>query len=172
MKNNVKIKDNTQSLQSCVSVSVTDLRIGNWIMDRGNKAWQIDCWEHSTKVASKEPIIGICNFTKKPIHGHPLTEEVNFLKPIPLTEEWLLKFGFKQKPINGFEINYFTDCKESAEKMGILINLCSNRCAILDTDTDEQSAMTSKIIYYVHQLQNIYFALTGSELQIGNLTEH
>ena len=36
MKNNVKIQDNTQSLQSCVSVSVTDLRIGNLLHYNGN----------------------------------------------------------------------------------------------------------------------------------------
>ena len=85
---------------------------------------------------------------------------------IPLTEDWLLKFGFKQNLDKWFEINYFTDCTLSAEKMGILINLCSNRCAILDTDTDQQSAMTAKRIYYVHQLQNLYHALTGEELTL------
>ena len=92
--------------------------------------------------------------------------EFESLEPIPLTEEWLLKFGFKQNLDKWFEINYFTDCTLSAEKMGILINLCSNRCAILDTDTDQQSAMTAKRIYYLHQLQNLFFSLTGEELTL------
>jgi hypothetical protein len=91
------------------------------------------------------------------------------IQPIPITEEWLLKFGFKQNLDKWFEVNYFTDCTLSAEKMGILINLCSNRCAILDTDTDQQSAMTANRIYYIHQLQNLYFALAGEELTISNL---
>jgi hypothetical protein len=79
-------------------MKTTELRIGNYIMDRGNKIWQIENWENESKVAAKEPIIGICDFTKKPIHGHPLTEEVDFLKPIPLTNEWFLKFGYVLKP--------------------------------------------------------------------------
>jgi hypothetical protein len=158
MKNNVKVQDDTQSLQSCVSVSVTELRIGNWIMDRGNKAWQIDCWEHSTKVAAKEPIIGICDFTKKPIHGHPLTEEVDFLKPIPLTEEWLLKFGFKR-----CETFSFIDIKSGLELMNISNKYFRGYYRTTAIQVD---------IIYVHQLQNLYYAFTGSELQIGNLTEH
>ena len=44
MKNNVKIQDYTQSLQSCVSVSVTDLRVGNlleYYIDTDYLGWQI-----------------------------------------------------------------------------------------------------------------------------------
>jgi hypothetical protein len=89
-------------------------------------------------------------------------------QPITLTEKWLLDFGFVKTHNKWFEINYFTDCKHTEEKMGILINLVSNRCAILDTDTEQQSAMTGKRIYYVHQLQNLYFALTGEELVVSD----
>jgi hypothetical protein len=147
MKNNVKVQDDTQSRQSCVSVSVTDLRIGNWIMDRGNKAWQIDCWEHSTKVSAKEPIIEFCDFTKKPIHGHTLTEEVDFLKPIPITEEWLLKLGFVSNP--------YQDRYEKGD---------------IDVECDKTKGETvlwlagSPHIKYVHQLQNLFHALNGSDL--------
>jgi hypothetical protein len=87
--------------------------------------------------------------------------------PIPLTEEWLLKFGFEATQNKWFQINYFTDCNESSEKMGLLINLVSNRCGMIDTDNDDGvSVMTSNRIYYVHQLQNLYFALTNEELTI------
>jgi hypothetical protein len=165
MENNVKVQDETQSRQSCVSVSVTDLRIGNWIMDRGNKAWQIDCWEHSTKVAAKEPIIGFCDFTKKPIHGHPLTEEVDFLKPIPLTEEWVLKLGFSVISENS-----------AGKRYGYVIGgIFSSDLTFTFWKTTKESGKFFRIdleLKSVHQLQNIYHALTGLELQIGNLTEH
>lgn len=69
-----------------------ELRIGNFIMDRGNKVWQIDYWEYPTKVASKSPFLGYLDTNnKKAIYGHPFTEEVDYLQPIPLTEEWLLR---------------------------------------------------------------------------------
>ena len=66
--------------------------------------------------------------------------------PILLTEEWLLKFGFKRKHFecdlrqwwyNGF---YVSD-----------LNGLYARNVLLK---------------YVHQLQNLYFALTGEELTI------
>ena len=91
--------------------------------------------------------------------------------PIPLTEEWLLKFGFYLDKNQWYNIKYFTDCNESTEEMCITINLASNRCAVFDAieETDivnilSYPIMTAKRIYYVHQLQNLYFALTGEEL--------
>jgi hypothetical protein len=76
----------------------------------------------------------------------------NEFKPIPLTEEWLLKFGFKWKGLiaKGRYLTLFTPCgkaivyKESHFIFtGVTIEVQTN---------------------YVHQLQNLYFALTGKEL--------
>ena len=39
MENNVKVQDDTQSLQSCVSVSVTELRIGNLVELDNKESW-------------------------------------------------------------------------------------------------------------------------------------
>lgn len=71
--------------------------------------------------------------------------EVN---PIPLTEEWLLKFGIKNKklPKGGFEIF----------KFGKHFNIT----------TEEREGNQGFLVSceYVHQLQNLYFALTEEEL--------
>ena len=67
-------------------------------------------------------------------------------EPIPLTEEWLLKFGLKTgyNHLFGFITkDYNTYYLEDGEGYNI----------------------TSKPIEYVHQLQNLYFALTGEELK-------
>ncbi len=69
------------------------------------------------------------------------------LSPIPLTEEWLLKFGFKQK--NGIKCWVNEDVEICFETLANYYRLYPR---------------TNKI-KYVHQLQNLYFALTGSELQ-------
>jgi hypothetical protein len=70
--------------------------------------------------------------------------EWSHVEPIPLTEEWLVKFGFKPLvkdwQIKGLIIH--------ARKRGFVVN---NRIPILKT---------------VHQLQNLYFALTGEELTL------
>ena len=78
-------------------------------------------------------------------------------KPIPLDEEWLLKLGFfvgskkncyyKDWAMNGVETIVF----EYHYKGGYDYEVGANRY---------------KTIHYVHQLQNLYFALTGEELEI------
>ena len=74
-------------------------------------------------------------------------------EPVILTEEWLLKFGFK--------VDY-----------GCII-LSTNRGVI--TIEEDLAEISSVITHngvmapcrYVHQLQNLYFALTGSELTVA-----
>ena len=83
--------------------------------------------------------------------------ELSSYQPIPLTEEWLLKFGFEEHPSRLFvfqkewgedEIEYIN---KSQYQGCYEFQLCGSRV---------------KIIQYVHQLQNLYFALTGNELEI------
>ena len=90
----------------------------------------------------------------------------HYPKPIPLTEEWLVKFGFVKDEYDWCSICFFTDYKELAEKMTISINLKSYRCAMFENE-DESACYTSKIMKHVHQLQNLYFALTNEELTIN-----
>lgn len=67
-------------------------------------------------------------------------------KPIPLTEQWLKDFGFKNSGNNNYKQLHYTCMVRSHG-----INICNNHGYIQD-------------IKYVHQLQNLYFALTGKEL--------
>lgn len=69
--------------------------------------------------------------------------------PIPLTEEWLLKFGFK-KNLNSNDIIYYILAGECLLEYNLTHNF-----ADIDLFID---------IKYVHQLQNLYFALTNEEL--------
>jgi len=66
---------------------------------------------------------------------------IDAYEPIPLTEEWLLKFGFEK------HLNIFIN------KQGWCIYFENG---IL--------RWQSVILEHVHQLQNLYFALTGEEL--------
>ena len=82
---------------------------------------------------------------------------INDCQPIPLTEEWLLKFGFVDK-------NYTLELK--AKRKTIVFNWFSKVVS-----TGKRSGYYSRKyrhIKYVHQLQNLYFALTGEELEVKN----
>ena len=67
------------------------------------------------------------------------------LEPIPLTEEWLLKLGAKKDKIdNTYYLSEFE--------------------IMLPNFFRYKTSMISRIDY-VHQLQNLYFALIGEELK-------
>ena len=72
--------------------------------------------------------------------------------PIPLTEDWLLKFGFK-----GWDLGKYT-----------LILTNGN---FFDFQHGLESTPIAKNIKHVHQLQNLYFALTGEELTIKEVVK-
>jgi hypothetical protein len=83
-------------------------------------------------------------------------EEVN---PIPLTEEWLLKFGFRETN-QSIEFRIQTDT-------GYLTIWTEPKTAWLETFSDYEDSIKIPIVpEYVHQLQNLYFALTGKELEL------
>ena len=77
-------------------------------------------------------------------------------KPIVLTDEWLLRFGFKYSlKLDDFMFKDQNDVFEiQPYKKGFLNLVIWHDNEILQE------------IKYVHQLQNLYFALTGEELSL------
>jgi hypothetical protein len=115
-------------------MKATELRIGNWVQSvyfHANKQYIQVYPQAFMQIARDNPSL-----------------EVNSWEPIPLTEEWLLKFGFETNDVRYWQISSF--------------RLHINRYGewIFKVETFE------KEIKYVHQLQNLYFALTGEELEI------
>ena len=90
-------------------------------------------------------------FDRQPDLVNGIVCSVNDLISIPLTEEWLIKFGFK-KTWFGYE-NIST---------GIEIEPLENGDYTICINANEYHI--GENFKYVHQLQNIYFALTNREL--------
>lgn len=80
-------------------------------------------------------------------------------KPIPLTEEWLLKFGFEIIPYENKEVYYSITDKVAMSYDDFIVIIIDS----FDNKYFDYDYATCKI-GYVHQLQNLYFALTGNEL--------
>ena len=84
--------------------------------------------------------------------------------PIPLTEEWLLKFGFEERiEYEDFVIKIPSDHNDAERSFYIQLNGLSG-LNYKDDSIDTESFHLNTIIKSVHQLQNLYFALTGEEL--------
>ena len=87
-------------------------------------------------------------------------EHLEDYEPIPLTEEWLVKFGFEKVTDFQFSIDdsYLTLKVEDDNWDELCMDVF-----IMTLDMHKPFYITC--IEYVHQLQNLYFALTGTELE-------
>jgi hypothetical protein len=125
-----------------------ELRIGNYVNDHLSRV---------QKVSETRSDAYICYLS----NGNKLKYKLNTTTPIPLTEDWLLKFGFEKGKdeynFNGFDLeDRNTDQFLSVDK---IIKLKNNfGCWYVGTYLRE--------LKHVHQLQNLYFALTGEELNL------
>jgi len=93
-------------------------------------------------------------FTINSIHISDLERDNAYAKeyePILLTEEWLISFGFKFK-----SYGYSEEEWKQWNFNGYYLN--GFRCTTSGVELE-----------YVHQLQNLYFALTGEELGFQSL---
>ncbi len=118
----------------------------------------VECFGTREVVAIKKNKIKVQHESKE---GHFIIEWVPIdslsIKLIPLTEEWLLKFGF-EKVLNQYK--KITDVsKDTFNNIPFIILFLGNQFQY-----DDLRFRTN--LKYVHQLQNLYFALTGEELNI------
>ena len=125
-------------------IQAKELRIGNWIIDHEADSsvsiyWQIE-------EISKDGI---------KFRNSSSWISNNYIIPIELTEEWLLKFGFDKWS------NKFIGIDTQFEILQIL-----NNGTALAYDEFNNFITISNNIKYVHQIQNLYFSLTGKELEI------
>lgn len=83
------------------------------------------------------------------------------LIPIPLTEEWFLKFGFEEKPFYGRKYFEKNDFKIKAGENGWFDYFID-----IDYGNDTKEFASFK---YVHRLQNLYFELKDEELTLKEI---
>jgi len=87
-------------------------------------------------------------------------------EPIPLTEEWLYKFGFKDIDKSDNDYITYTDSNHDYY-LQLDVRRRDGKYTILDNSFDDLRDFSMVDISYVHQLQNIYFVLTGEELTLN-----
>lgn len=131
-------------------MKIQELRIGNLINQHGQitKVYHLDIGGKSFYRINDMPI-------HKETFRHRDTHELVYT-PLPLTEEWLINFGFKKDSDIAFHIHsnnnhiiyiYFEEMRDCFAMIYNGSQFCT--------------------IQYVHQLQNLYYALTCTELVLG-----
>ena len=121
-----------------------ELRIGNWVEQPNNGVTRVTAILNDLQIKTETGYID------------------KYCRPIPLTEEWLLNFGFVRC---GYEDLFW----EHQSIKGF--QLAGINWA--DSDEPDYQFLNYSIgdeifsIHYLHQLQNLYFALTGEELTLN-----
>lgn len=111
-----------------------DLRIGNWVLFPPKDIRKVEGWM--------------------------FIQECKNMQPIPLTEEILLKCGFSR--VTGIHKRYIKEY--GAFWFEILEQAKENVWHLMLSTNDGMTLTGLGIYYFIHQLQNLYFALTGEEL--------
>lgn len=154
-------------------ITVNELRIGNWLNvneDGQLVAHQLTCIGYNMD--------GYEGYSAH-FRGRSCTLEDHFndgeldVKGIPLTEEWLLKFGFEKSAefkMNWFETKFLTNegVDEIEEYVRLCINIESYSVFMISHNSDDLGHNLKAKCQYVNQLQNLYFALTNEELPLIN----
>lgn len=127
-------------------MNTADYRIGNLLRDKVSKA-----------------LLEVVELTKEDVVTHVIDRSMFPLKegwglePIPLTPEWLIKFGFK-KEFNGCYVldNY------------IVFQNINNIAEGIDEKGFYQGTGQKFVIEikYVHQFQNLYYSIIQKELKL------
>jgi hypothetical protein len=126
-------------------MKASELRIGNLVYEIIN-----NYNEEVVKITSlSDMFIGWSPYRNTGHHNH--------IKPIPLTEEWLFKLGFVEgsKLYNNYKVkagDYWNSVKFYEGEWCYNNDYSDAGCYFLTT------------IKYVHELQNLYFAINKTEL--------
>ena len=134
--------------QQVPNLKASELRIGNWIQDSNAKGRS--CRVLRLNSGSEFPIT--YHYEKAFEYSPRLGEG---LEGIPISEEWLVKFGFEKSGSIYYSKLEFTVYFDSIHELAVTIEV---------KDVDYQIYL--KTIQFVHQLQNLYIALTSEELQL------
>lgn len=128
-------------------IQATELRIGNWVMTDNSEYWTRE-YRHTYTEVDIDVLIGVD--TKLNLR----------YDPIPLTPEILEKAGFGKRPL-----------QKPKSSDGLIYGLLNTTIVYGRTTEGGYSYFLDGYhndveVLSLHQLQNLYFALTGTELQI------
>jgi len=132
-------------------MKANELRIGNWVFSK----------TYGKDIEFKS-FFGLCN----------VESNIELFEPIPLTEEWLVKFGFelvgdvdfhwRSKKV--FIKNGYALFEE--DQSGIIISENGNKAYCDRSYQYRNGHGIDHKVEYVHQLQNLFYSLTGEELKL------
>ena len=128
-----------------------ELRIGNFVRLNNPKYHPEKTGKNFMIDSIKTDDVSLIDYENLP--SVILYQYIKYIEPIELTEEWLLKFGAKwDSDYVALEVN----------KLTIRTHLPNMKPASVFAYFD---GIRIKQLKYVHELQNLYYAINGAELK-------
>jgi hypothetical protein len=134
------------------TIKATELRIGN-LVQRPEKL-RIDVLDGGV-IYFGVNILMLCDCER---YGKNWAFE-----PIPIAEEWLVKFGFEKKSFKTKSYSIEVFFYQKVDFVVYILDDCRFEVEII---TGQEQFNLYRQWDFVHQLQNLYFALTGTELTL------
>lgn len=143
-------------------MNINELRLGSWICDPSRVILDGDNGHQQVTSFNKDSSGYIVHYKRGRRHSGNF---LKFLKPIPITSEILEKCGFKlineHYIISHYDVDYCFKYADFRDDYGFYIEY---------TDSPFPGDQSHKYFIsagtrYLHQLQNLIFALTGEELK-------
>ena len=128
-------------------MKANELRIGNWVMGDSERPYQIELSDFSDWYNDH--------------NSHTYGDHVH---PIPITEEWLEKLRFEKDDIREA---FYVACGEYRIRVSVNVfsgTLEKDSSWFVSVLTGYANQPMTIVQQYIHQLQNLYYALTGEEL--------
>lgn len=126
-------------------VNANELRVGNWV----------------GRTAGEMKVIGITD--SGALFEDTDCVDFKYLEPIPITTEILEGCGFVEDKEYLLLHHPVLKCRWVTQK---LFNNLKIETPFLRFDSTCRPPFGCTDIYYLHQLQNLYFSLTGNELEV------
>ena len=133
-----------------MEITARDLRIGNLIFDH-------ECEPHYFEVEQISKYVG----SELWIAYRKGSIKTKTAEGIPLTEDWLLKFGCIEQKISSFKSNFWNKDLDFSVDVNYYENGKSKVFQYLVNNQQRK-----KQILYVHKLQNLHFELKDTELTL------
>jgi hypothetical protein len=142
-------------------MEANELRIGNYVCDSYNIIQKI----HTVEVGSisEEYYVRFRKYINNVI-------SIDDLDPIPLTEEWLLKFGFTDDEEKGFSSDEANRKIYSLNGFDLSIEENGKIHEWVEVE-DQWYSYKGKEFKFVHKLQNFYYESKDKELSVSK-TQH
>ena len=145
-------------------MDIKELRIGNYVKYNGSV---VSVYAISNPTPSKDKHFN--NKARVTLWCNGLMDAtIDEIEPIPITDELLLKIGFKKKRYGYLHYSDHNDEFSIKFDLGYAFieyaNLCFNPEDV--TETNYCSSLEFPNTLHLHTLQNIWHLLTGKELEI------